>query len=224
MLGSARSVMMKSTTPPGPVLPAAYATYNFNENTGTTAADSSGNGRNLTVVSATWATGHTGSALSNTAATTGATSTMPVPSAAITLAAWVKPLQLPPNEANFAFGFFNGSSTRVAFFTQRNDFGDPNVLQFNLHNGGLAAVMGTALTVGVWTHIAATYSGTAVKVYQDGVVTGTGTVNGALSSSSDFYVAGGNGLNTQVVVDDLRVFDVALTDAEVIIAMNTPVS
>ena len=223
MLGSARSVMMKPSTPPTPSLPAAYATYNFNENTGSIAADSSGNGRNLTIVSASWATGHTGSALSNTAATTGATSTMAVPSTTITLAAWVKPLQLNSGDTNFAFGFFNGSSTRVAFFTQRGDFGDPNVLQFNLHNGGLAAVMGTALTLNTWTHIAATYTGTTVKVYQNGVVTGTGAVNGALTSSSDFYVAGGNSIDTQVVVDDVRVFDVALTDAEVVIAMNTPV-
>jgi hypothetical protein len=138
--------------------------------------------------------------------------------------AWIKPLQLTPNDDNFALGFFNGSSTRVAIFTQRFSFGPPNVLQFDLHNGGLTATTGTALTLNTWTHVAATYDGASVKVYQDGVVTGTGTISGAITSSSDFFVAGGTGLSTQVVIDDVRIFDIALNGTQVVTAMNTPVA
>lgn len=226
MLGSARSVMMKAHAVV-PSLPAAYASYNFNENTGTTAADSSGNGRALTVSGASWVAGHTGSALSNTSnSTTGAiSSTLLEPSAAITMMAWIKPLLLTAGQDNFAFGFFNGGSTRAAIFTQRSSFGAGDVLQFQLSNGGLTFVAGTALTVNTWVHVAATYDGSSVKIYQDGTVTGTGSLSGALASNSDFYVAGGAslGFETQVVVDDLRIFDTALTQTQIATAMSTPV-
>lgn len=226
MLGSARSVLMK-THAVVPSLPPAYASYNLNENTGTTAADSSGNSHPLTVSGASWVTGHTGSALSNTSnSTTGATSAaLFVPSAAVTMMAWIKPLQLTAGQDNFAFGFFNGDSTRAAIFTQRSSFGAGNVLQFQLHNGGLTFTAGTALSVDTWTHVAATYDGASVKLYQDGIVTGSGTINGAITSSSDFYVAGGAtlGFETQVVVDDVRIFDIALTQTQVTTAMSTPV-
>jgi hypothetical protein len=226
MLGSARSVLMK-TSAPAVTLPTAYAAYNFNENTGTVATDSSGGGHNLTVANATWVAGHTGSALSNTTATDGASSsTLTVPTATISYMAWIKPLQLTANATNLAFGFFNGGSTRAAIFTQRGDFPPNNVLQADLFvNGNLSAVGGNALTLNTWTHVAVTYDGSVIKLYQDGtLLTTSGVTVGAIGSSSVFYVAGGNSLNTQVVVDDLRIFNTALSAAQITVAMNTPVS
>ena len=230
MLGSARSVMMKAPTSAPPSLPAAYAAYNFNENTGTTAADASGNGHPLALgIGGTWAVGHTGSGLSNTTTSDGASSiSLTVPTTAITFMAWIKPLQFDAGQANLAFGFFNGASTIAAIFSQRDDgFGTPNVAQANVRIGStLLGANGTALTVGTWTHITGTYDGSVVRIYQDGVLTGTsGTLVGTISSSGAFDVAGGgDGLHSQVVVDDVRVFNVVLTQAEITTAMNTPVA
>lgn len=228
MLGSARSVLMKAPTAAPPSLPAAYASYNLNENTGTTAADSSGNSHPLTVANATWATGHTGSGLSNTTGSNGATSTsLTVPTTFISIMAWIKPLQLAANDVNLAVGFFNGSSTIAAIFTQRGDYMTPNVTQVDIRTGGvLLHAEGTALTVGTWTHVAAVYDGSVVRLYQDGSLTATSSIQaGTIAASSEFYVAGSSTvINSQVVVDDVRVFDIALTQTQVNTAMNTPVA
>ncbi|HKR81412.1 MAG TPA: LamG domain-containing protein [Candidatus Saccharimonadales bacterium] len=227
MLGSARSafVMNRNLV----TLPAAVAAYNLNENTGTTAADSSGNAHTLTLNNATWtASGHTGAALTNTSATSGASTALLAPTAAITVMAWIKPLDLTSGTTRFALGFIdNGGNSDVTFFTQRADFGTSNVLQVDVRIGGsLIALNGSALTVGTWAHIAMTYDGTNLKLYKDGTIAASTTSSGTVATGDAFWVAGWNTVSpypTNVVVDDVRVFSTALTAAQVTLAMNTPV-
>jgi hypothetical protein len=142
--------------------------------------------------------------------------------------AWIKPLDLTSGTSHFATGFIDtGGSTDVAIFTQRADFGTSNVLQGDIRLGGsLVAIHGPSLTVGTWTHIALTYNGASLVLYQDGSVAQSTSNSGSISTGDAFYVAGWNTASpydTDVVVDDVRVFNVALTQAEVTAAMNTPV-
>lgn len=229
MLGSARSAFMAQPTP-SVVLPAALAAYNFNENTGTTAGDATGNGHTMVLNDATWVTaGHTGSALGNIGQAPGASDQdFAPPTAAISLLGWVKPLSLPTNTTHFAFGFLTlGGGTRVAVFTQRSDFGNPNVLQADvLINGSLIPTHGPALTPNVWAHVAVTYDGTDLVLYKDGTPVASTSSPGTISAGDAFYVGGSNNSSlyeTNEVIDDVRVFDVALTQAEIVAAMNTPV-
>lgn len=229
MLGSARSAFMKKAATGG-TFPAPIAAYAFSEGSGTTTADASGNGHTLTLNGTSWEpSGHTGSALTNTTTAQGATSFFTTPSSAITLMAWVKPLDLTSNTTHFALGFLDaGGSTYVGIFPQRVDFGTPNVLQCDLKlNNVLNEYLGPALTVGTWVHLAMTYNGSSVVVYKDGVAVSTTPATGAITSGDGLYVAGWavqDPEDTDVVVDDARVFDVALTQAQVSAAMNTPVA
>lgn len=226
MLGSARSVLLRKGMP----LPLnAMALYNLNENTGTTAADSSGNNRTLNLTSATWATGHTGSGLTNTTTGVGAKAAFTAPSAAITIMGWVKPLDLTSGTTHIAFGFIdNGDNTGCAIFTQRADFGTSNVLQGDIRIAGTLRALNAAsgLTVGVWTHLALTYDGATAILYKDGASVATFSGSGSIGQGDALCVAGGmvTEYDTDVVVDDIRVYNVALTSAQILTGMNTPVA
>jgi len=212
-----------------PGFPAPIAAYALNEDTGTTAADATGNGHTLNLNTATWtSSGHTGAALTNTAATPGASTTsLTTPSGAVTLMAWIKPLQLTAGTTNFATGFVAGDATELAIFSQRADFGSGNVLQGDIRiAGNLIALNGTALTVGTWVHVAITFDGTTARLYRDGVQEASVVDAGSTTPGDGLYVAGWSSTSpypTNIVVDDVRVFDVALTQTQVSTAMSTPV-
>lgn len=226
MLGSARSVLLKKT---GVTLPNALAAYGFSEGSGTTTADSSGNGNTLTLNSATWTTGHTGGGITNTSTGQGAGRAFVGPSAAITMMAWIQPLDLPVGGSRLAMGLFQvGGNTDVAIFTERGDFGSPNVLQCDLRiAGSLNAIHGPALSVGVWTHVAITFNGSTAVLYVDGSQYTSSSISGSLSTGDRLTVAGsdpGNTYDSDVIIDDARLFNTALNGTQVSQAMATPVT
>lgn len=231
MLGSARSVLMKKASG-GSTFPTPLAAYAFNEGSGTTSADATGNGHTLTLNSATWdASGHTGAALTNTASTIGAATLLAAPSATVTIMGWVKPLDLTAGSSHFAFGFVDSAGTGrtiVAVYTQRGDFPPNDVLQGDVRiNDNLSGIGGGAMTLNTWAHVALTYDGSVIRLYKDGVLaTSSGSVPGAITAADTFCVAGwtANGeVGTDVVVDDVRIFNTALSQAEIASAMITPV-
>jgi hypothetical protein len=228
VLGSARSVLVKYKAP---AFPAPVAAYGFSEGSGTTSADSSGNGHTLSIVNASWATGHTGSGLSNsTSDVIGATTNSFSNSSHLTLMAWVLPQDLTTGSTRFAFGFVQSNGfTDAALFAQRNAFG-PNVLQADLRiNGGVVAANGNLpLTVGTWVHIAITYDGSNMVLYRDGSPDATFAITGTVDvNNSPLYVVGApvdaGYTSPDMAIDDVRIFNVALTQAQIVAAMNTPV-
>lgn len=200
--------------------------WGFNEGSGVITADLSGHGNHLDVpAAAVWTTGHSGSGVmrggDNVAAdTTGlAWSNM----GAITFMGWVY------KENNWMVLRGAGSGTGgVARFLI-----DGDTIGVMTTGGGDAVTVGVPL--GEWHHVACTWSsGQPIRAYLDGVLTATGSVSlsGVLSDSSGAYttltsltVGGvpGDGGNTGQL-DDLRIFDRALSQGEVATYMNTPVS
>lgn len=226
MRGSVRGVAL---TPIAYIPPTLMAAYNFSEGSGTTTADASGNGHTMTLNTVSWATGHTGYGISNTASSLGARAAITSPANAVTIMGWVKPLDLASGFTHVAFGFMdNGGNSDVVIFTQRGDFGTPDILQGNIRIGGsLKSIYGPALTVNVWTHLALTYDGTTVTLYKDGVSVSSLAATGSVSPGDWFYAAGWSASpyeNSNVTVDDLRVFTNAVPAPEVAAAMNRPVS
>jgi hypothetical protein len=205
------------------------AAYGFKEGSGLTTADSSTYGRTLTLNTATWTTGHTGSGISNTTTGQGATGSFIGPSATITIMAWIRPLDLTAGTTHFALGFIDVSAnTQVGIFTQRADFGTVNVLQTDIRiSGSLKELHGTALTLNTWTHVALTYNGSTIYLYKDGVLVTSLVAAGSIGTGDAFYVAGWNTVtpyDTDVDVDDVRVFSTALNQGQIIYGMNTPVA
>ena len=224
--GSVRGVALTSTAYMPPSLKAAYG---FPEGSGTTTADASGNGHTMTLNTVTWATGHTGFGLTNTASSLGARAAITSPANTVTIMGWVKPLDLTSGSTHVAFGFMdNGGNSDVVIFTQRGDFGTANVLQGDIRIGGtLQPIYGPTLTVNIWTHLALTYDGATIQLYKDGISVASVAATGTVAPGDWFYAAGWSASpyeNANVIVDDLRVFTNALPSSEIASAMNRPVS
>ena len=95
------------------------------------------------------------------------------------------------------------------------------------------AVRGTAkLTLGVWTHLATTYDGTTQRFYVNGVLVGTAnpivapSLNTIAVSNGAFRI-GGNASSTgeffQGMIDEVRVYNRALSIAEIATDMTTAI-
>ena len=90
------------------------------------------------------------------------------------------------------------------------------------------AVRGTAaLTLNTWTHIAVTYDGTNLRFYVNGVLRGTVARTGNIASNNGAIRIGGNNSSLQEffrgLIDDVRIYNRALTAAQITADMNAPI-
>jgi hypothetical protein len=91
------------------------------------------------------------------------------------------------------------------------------------------AVRGTTkLTLGVWTHLATTYDGANQRFYVNGVLVGTTASPGAgIAVSNGAIRIGGNASSTgeffQGMIDEVRVYNRALSAAEIATDMTAPI-
>ena len=88
--------------------------------------------------------------------------------------------------------------------------------------------LGTALlTEGTWTHLALTYDGAVLRLYVNGVEVSNQAATGDLLASADPLQIGGDSLYGQYfhgIIDEVRIYNVALTATEIQSDMNTPVA
>jgi len=99
----------------------------------------------------------------------------------------------------------------------------PSILgwQFNADNGSRVWVwVDQELPVGEWYHIAAAYDGETVKCYLDGVETDSQPMTGFAGGASPFLI-GSDGWRSDWIgaIDDVRLYDHGLSQAEVLHAM-----
>jgi len=212
---------VKSPTPAG-----VAGAWLFDEGSGSTAADTSGNGDGGTVSGATWISHLGGSALhfDGTADRVTIPTSAALEPAQVSLAAWVRASSSP------------GAWRVIAFKGVTDCLASSYYLKSGASGGlvfGIASAAGIVLSpdagTGVWDggwHLATgVYDGAAVRLYVDGVQVGGGTATSvaitySLANGSDFVV--GHPVNlcdqpTQFTgdVDDVRVWGRALTTAEV---------
>jgi hypothetical protein len=84
----------------------------------------------------------------------------------------------------------------------------------------------TQLTAGAWVHLAMTYDGINMKLYVNGALVATTPISGAEASSTSPLTLGGDriwGEYFQGLIDDVRVYNRALSQSEIQSDMNTPV-
>ena len=77
-----------------------------------------------------------------------------------------------------------------------------------------------------WTHLAATYDGTTVRLYVNGAQVASRAVTGNLISSTGALRIGGNtiwGEYFSGLIDEVRIYNRALTPAEIVTDMNAQV-
>ena len=201
------------------------AAYSFDAGAGSTVADVSGHNNTGTISNATWAAaGKYGSAMSFN----GANAWVTIPDSSsldftngMTLEAWVKPTEL-------------GGSWRAVLVKEQ-----PGFLNYALyaHDGGPGPsghvfvggedryFSGSVVPTNTWTHLAATYDGTAVRLYVNGAVATTLPVSGSISPSSDPLRIGGDSVWPEWfsgLIDEVRAYNRALSPAEIQVDMGQP--
>ena len=155
------------TQPPGLV---AY--WNFNEGSGTTASDSSGNGNTGTIYGATRTTGKISSALQFSGANQYVRGNKIVNIPKATVEAWVYITSAPASSKLIA-GFVNGlGSTRedkLLHITSGRRIG------FTVWDGisDKTIISTSQIPLNTWTHVAGTADGTNARVYVNGVEAGS---------------------------------------------------
>jgi chitodextrinase len=200
------------------------AAYGFNEGAGTTVTDASGNGNNGTISGATWTTsGRYGNALvfnGTSALVTINNATTLQLSTAMTLEAWVNPSTVSSAWRDVIFKandnyFLEGTSTTSSRPAIGGTFASSSLYGT------------TALAVNTWTHLAATYDGTTMRLYVNGTQVSSQAQTGAIASSTNPLQIGGDSLYGQFfqgTIDEVRIYNVALTAAQIQTDMNAPIS
>ena len=190
--------------------------WKLDEGSGTIAADASGNGYDGTFVGTPeWADGYHGGGVHFTAegqiVQYSFAAAEPWPAG--TVAVWVKADTMGQGNWN---GVFSSHVPNSAGFQMDTNDGDPGNYRFQ--PGGV--VFGVVTTE--WVHLAVTWDGTSLNTYYNGVWANSGTVT-ATNTTFDRFALGVNrsGANTLMgVFDDLQVYDHALSEIEILGAME----
>ncbi|HKW31115.1 MAG TPA: YDG domain-containing protein, partial [Verrucomicrobiae bacterium] len=210
-------------TAPAPV-PGLVAAYPFNEGSGTTAFDVSSNGNNGTISGATWTTfGVYGDALvfngANALVTIINSASLQL-SSAMTLEAWVNPSIVSNAWSDLIYKgndnyYLEGTSGNGSVPAMGGTFGTSDTVLYGIE----------PLPVNLWTHLATTYDGATTRLYVNGVQVASQAQTGALATSANPLQIGGDSIYGQYfkgAIDEVRVYNRALSAAEIQADMNTP--
>jgi hypothetical protein len=200
------------------------AAYAFDEGSGAVAGDASGGGHAGTIAGATWVSGRHGTALSfngtNASVDLGALGTFY--QGGFTLEAWVQKESATRNDVAIV-GTWNSSGGPMLWV-------DHVATRYQLTmNTSLASYLDSGRTpiAGEWQHLAATFDGTTARFYVDGVEVASRTVSVGIGSSDNWRI-GAYGISPggffDGLIDDVRIYNGALTAAQVQEDMNQGVT
>ena len=201
------------------------AAYAFDDGTGTSAADASGHSLTGTLVNGpTWATGKYGSALSfdgvDDHVDLGNPSALQI-TGSMTISGWINSAAFPVDDAAVVS---KRSGTGYQLDTTVDQ--GPRSIGFKLTNssgGDMLRYGATALQLNSWYHIAGVYNAatTTMNVYLNGVPD-NGALVGTVTSSQQNSASnvnigqrGNGGFGFNGLIDDVRIYDRALTAAEI---------
>lgn len=200
------------------------AHWQFDETSGTTAYDASGNNNNGTLTNSPTITtsGKINSALtfdgSNDYVNVPTSSSISI-TADITIAAWIKrgvtnqkgDILVRTNGSNWDYEFGiddTGQDDKIFFYADAPSF-------FTQYSSGTISDTN-------WHHVAFTRSGSSTTLYIDGKQSGTSTASGAFNNNSTPVRIGGDGDTVYFngTIDDARLYNYALTTEQIKTIMN----
>jgi glucose/arabinose dehydrogenase len=208
---------------------AVVAAYSFDEGTGTTLGDSSGNLNHGTIANAAWTiSGKYGNALSfnglNSLITVADSASLDL-TTAMTIEAWVRPtaiddwetVLLKERPGGLAYALYGGNP------------GGPPASYITLSGGGgdVGAESTVALPLNAWSHLAATYDGATIRLYVNGNQVASQAAAGSITTSSSPLYIGGNamwGEHFAGRIDEIRIYNTVLNASQIQQDMATPVN
>jgi hypothetical protein len=211
--------------------PGLVAAYGFNEGTGGVVVDSSGNGNHGAISGASWTSGgRYGNALSfdgvNDWVTVNPSATLDL-STGMTIEAWVRPS--------------SSSGWRTILYKERaaeglswalyssDDSAPPAVYAARTGSLWSHATGSSMLPLNAWRHVVGTYDGTTLRLYVNGSLVRSVALGGAMLVGDGPLRIGGNapslpfgGQFFRGVIDEIRIYNRALTLSEIRADQNTP--
>jgi hypothetical protein len=202
------------------------ADWKFNEISGTSASDNSGNVNTGTLVnSPSWVTGKIGNALSFTNSYVNIPSSSSINSItnAITISAWIKTTNTSQEAILERWQYGTGVNKRAFCLEVLS-----NKVYFGLSKDGTSAnskwlTSVTSVNDGTWKYITATFDGTTMKIYINGVLdasvsagfTSIFASTGNLHIGKQEYNSGVFGYPFIGTIDEMKLYNKALTLSEV---------
>lgn len=203
---------------------ALVAAYSFDEGSGTILHDVTGNGHDAELSGQTWVQGKYGSALHfENSFITVADSNLLDLTTGMTLSAWVKQesvsgdwptIVMKERPGDLCYGLWGDWTAHGP-----GVFVSDNGIRQEL----TASPQGI---VGVWTHLAGTYDGETLRLYVDGTLEASMPVAITMAASSLPLTIGGNnvwGEFFEGAIDDLRIYNYALSQSAIQGVMSSPV-
>lgn len=194
------------------------AHWKFDEGSGSTTADSSGNGNTGTISGATWTTsGKYDDALdfdgTNDRVNVSDDDSLDL-TTGLTIAAWVNRGTAGDEYETVVFKNNSGNSDLVYLMYSESNTNQPGIW-VNSSN----FCKGTGLSTGTWIHLAVTYDGSNLKVFEGGTQVGEScSYTTAINTSTGQLSIGGNSIWGEYfdgIIDDVRIYNRALSASEI---------
>lgn len=208
------------------------AAYSFNEGSGTTVTDLSGNGNNGVINGATWTTGKYGGALSFNGSSSYVDLGNPASlqlTGSMTWSAWIYAAANPADDGQIVAK--SDSSSGWQFKTSPDTGSHTFGVAVSPGSGSLTQRYSTTIrALNTWYHVAGVYNASAgtLNIYVNGVLDNgvlSGTIPSSQFNNSAVNVNIGRrtgGFYFNGIIDEVRIYNRALSLAEIQTSMNTP--
>ncbi len=194
------------------------AYWNFNEGSGGTAHDVSGNGNDGTIHGATWVKGVSGDALSfdgnKEYVDCGSDAILNV--SYLTITAWVK-IDQSPSTHYAIVDKLNYPSNGYILKLEPPSTGGANITYYTSNGTEHWVVYENAQIIGKWAFIAATYDGEEQAIWLNGEKVSSISWSGKINASTNSLCIGGEHESDSFngIIDEVRVYDRALSANEI---------
>ena len=214
--------------------PDLVGSWGFEESSGTLVSDASGNASTGTLEDGAVrsANGYSGKAL-ETDGVAGHVDLggLDVAGTGLTLMAWINADDFGTSDARI-LSKSTGNAAADHVWMLSTVEGPRIRFRLKTNNGSPTTTLigtGGTLSAGTWHHVAATYDGATMRLYQDGNQVGSVSRTGAVVQDPlvDAFIGANPGSSNQVFdgrIDDVKIFSRSLTPAEIATEMTTPVS